>query len=153
MYTKQEAAVMRQEFWTNMGRYLSPILSSEGEKINWINYKTGEKNVAFHMQADNHSASIAIELSHKDPVIRDLYYEQLLQFKKILEQEMGEEWNWVRETTDETGRRISRIFCEISSVNIYSREHWPQLISFFKPRLLALDAFWNQVKYGFESLR
>jgi hypothetical protein len=152
MYGKYEAAAIRQEFWTNMGRYMSPILSSDGGKVNWINYKTGEKNIAFRMQADNHSAQIFIELSHKDTGIRELYFEQFLQFRKLMEEELGEKWTWIKEATDETGRKTSRITRKISPVNIYNKDDWASLITFFKPRLIALDAFWNQVKYGFESL-
>ena len=152
MYAKSEAAAIRQEFWTNLGRYMSPVFSSEGEKVNWINYKTGEKNIAFRMQADNHSAIIAIEISHKDPVIREVYYEQFLQFRKFMEEASGEEWTWMKEITDETGKKFSRISREISRVNIYNKDDWPSLITFFKHRLIVLDAFWNQVKYSFESL-
>ena len=92
MYSKQEASQLRQEFWTAFGQYLLPLLSSEGEKVNWINYKTGEKGIHFRMEADNKKASIAIELSHKDEDIRHLYFEQFLQLKAILSQALEEEW-------------------------------------------------------------
>ncbi|RYZ23162.1 MAG: DUF4268 domain-containing protein, partial [Chitinophagaceae bacterium] len=36
---------------------------------------------------------------------------------------------------------------------IFRREDWPELISFFKPRIVALDAFWSEAKYFFEALR
>ncbi|MGN6618356.1 MAG: DUF4268 domain-containing protein, partial [Ilyomonas sp.] len=53
MYSKQEASQLRQEFWTVFGQYMLPVLSSEGMKISWTNYKTGEKNIYFRMNADN----------------------------------------------------------------------------------------------------
>jgi hypothetical protein len=152
MYSKQEASKIRQDFWTSFGHYMSPLLSSEGEKINWINYKTGEKNILFRMQADHRSANIAIVITHNHPGIRELYYAQLLELRKLLELEMAEPWTWAGETTDETGKTISRVYTELSPVNIFNRQDWPALISFFKPRLIALDAFWNQVKYAFDSL-
>lgn len=153
MYSKQEASQLRQEFWTAFGQYLLPLLSSEGEKVNWINYKTGEKGIHFRMEADNKKASIAIELSHKDEDIRHLYFEQFLQLKAILSQALEEEWIWARETTDAYGKPVSRIYKELTGVNIFNKQDWPAIISFLKPRIIALDDFWNTVKYGFEALR
>lgn len=152
MYSRQEASKLRQEFWTSFGQYMSPVLSSEGEKIHWMNYKTGEKHIAFRLHADSQSAALSVALTHKDPVIRELYYDQFLQFRKLMEEVLGEPWTWARETIDDTGKTISSISTELKPVNIFTRQDWPLLISFFKSRLIALDTFWNQVKYGFEAL-
>lgn len=153
MYSKKEASEVRQQFWTAFGQYMQPVLNAEGEKANWINYKTGEKDIYFRMQADAKTAWIAIEITHKDLGMQQLYYEQFLQFRTLLETESGEEWNWVLQVEDEYNKIISRIYTEIEDVNIFRREDWPKLISFFKPRIIVLDAFWSNVKYGFEALR
>jgi len=153
MYSKQEASQLRQEFWTVFGQYMSPIHSAEGEKVNWVNYKTAEKNIVFRMRADNKIASIGIELTHNDKDIQQLYFEQLLQFKNLFSDTVDEQWNWQLHTFDEQGRIISRIYIEKSGVSIYQKKDWPELISFFKPRIIALDTFWSSVKYVFENLR
>ena len=153
MYSKQEASQLRQEFWTAFGQYMSPVLSSEGEKANWINYKTGEKDIYFRMNADNKKASIGIELTHKDEGIQALYFEQFLQLKNLLHNALEEDWNWLLHTRDEHGKPISRIYTEINGVSIFKKEDWPQLISFFKPRIIALDEFWSTVKHAFEAMR
>ena len=153
MYSKQEASQLRQEFWTVFGQYMSPILSAEGEKVNWVNYKTAEKNIVFRMRADNKIASIGIEVTHNDKDIQQLYFEQLLQFKNLFSDTVNEQWNWQLHTFDEQGRIISRIYIEKSGVSIYQKKDWPELISFFKPRIIALDTFWSSVKYVFENLR
>ncbi|HET7898793.1 MAG TPA: DUF4268 domain-containing protein [Flavisolibacter sp.] len=153
MYSKQEAAQLKQEFWTAFGQYLSPILSADGEKVNWVNYKTGEKDIHFRMQVDNLKAAIGIELTHRDAGIQQLYYEQIGELRKFLEEATGEEWQWRLHTTDDHGRTVSKIFTEKDGVSVFKKEDWPQLISFFKQRMLALDAFWSNVKYSFESLR
>ena len=153
MYSKQEASQLRQEFWTTFGQYMRPVLSAEGEKVNWINYKTGEKNISFRIHAENKNAVIAIELTHKDKEIQQLYFEQFLQFKNLFEEVMNEEWEWRLHAYDEHGKFISKIFKEKTDVSIFQKQDWPELISFFKPRIIALDEFWSSVKYGFESLR
>jgi hypothetical protein len=153
MYSRQEASKLRQEFWTTLGQYLSPILSSEGEKVNWISYKTGEKNIAFRMHADNKQAIIAIELNHKDADIQQIYFEQFLQFKSLFDDAIREEWIWKLHEHDENGKLVSRIYIEQNGVSVFRKEDWPQLISFFKPRIIALDEFWSSIKYAFEALR
>lgn len=153
MYSKQEASQLRQEFWTSFGQYLTPVLSAEGEKINWINYKTGEKGISFRMQAGNKKAIISIDITQGDEGIRQLYFEQFLQLKNIFANSVKEEWVWLPNMQDENNRTISRIYKELSQVSIYNKSDWPAIISFFKPRIIALDEFWNTVKYSFEALR
>jgi len=153
MYSRHEASQLRQEFWTTFGQYMSPILSAEGEKVNWINYKTGEKNIAFRMHADNKKGIIAIELTHKDADIQQIYFEQFLQFKNLFDDTVKEKWSWQLYAHDEHGKMISRIYREQDGLSIFQKQDWPGLISFFKPRIIALDEFWSSIKYAFESLR
>ena len=153
MYSKQEASKLRHEFWTTFGQYMSPILSAEEEKINWINYKTGERNISFRMHADNKNAIIAIELNHKDKDIQQIYFGQFIQFKNLFEATLQEDWTWQLHTQDEHGNMISRIYTEKKGLSIFQKQDWPELISFFKPRMIALDEFWSQIKFAFESLR
>ncbi|CAN5320268.1 hypothetical protein BH09BAC5_BH09BAC5_27560 [soil metagenome] len=153
MYSKQEAAKLKQQFWTAFGQYMSPILSAEGEHIHWMNYKTREKDIFFRMNADNKTASIAIEITHKDEALQALYFEQFQQVENIFQSILNENWIWLLHTTDNNDKTISRIYTSIENINIFNREDWPQLISFFKPGIIALDEFWSNVKYGFEALR
>ena len=153
MYTREEASRTRQEFWTTFGKYLNPILSSEGVRINWINYHTRVKDVYFRMHAGNKAASISISIEHTDASIRELYFEQFLELKTLLHDQLEEEWDWKSATTDESGRPVARIEKELSNVSVFNKDNWPELISFFKPRIIALDAFWENARYSFEALR
>ena len=153
MYTKDEASQLKQAFWTTFGQYISPQLSAEGLRINWVNYKTGIKHVYFHMEAGKRSASIAIELTHPDAGIRELFFEQFLELKNVLHAELNEEWEWELHSTDENDKTISRIYKQLNDVSIFNKNDWPALISFFKPRIIALDEFWSNAKYAFDVLR
>lgn len=149
MFSKQEAAQLRKEFWTVFGHYMSPIHSSEGEKINWINYKTGIKGLQFKMEATQNIASVSIVLNQPDKMQQQFIFEQLMQSKTILHKSLHEEWTWLLHTHDEHTKIISKIYTERKGVSVVKKEDWPELISFFKPRMVALDEFWNKVKYGF----
>jgi hypothetical protein len=132
MYTKQEISKQKQAFWTAFGRYMKPVLSAEGEAISWLNYKTGNKQVSFKMEVDTREAEISIVLH--DPA----YYGRFVQLKGVLFAELGEEdWTWAPR---------SHIAKRLTGVNIFKNEDWPAIISFLKPRIIALDSFWSLVK-------
>jgi len=153
MYSKHEATQIKQAFWTAFGQYMAPVLSAEQMKINWLNYKTGEKDIYFRMDADNKTASISIELTHKDAGLQQLYFQQFVELKNLLQQNLHEEWIWQLHGHNEEGKTIAHIYTAMQNVSIFKKEDWPLLISFFKPRIIALDAFWSTAKYAFESLR
>ena len=146
MYTKQEASLIRKEFWTSFGLYMKPLPSVSGEKVNWLNYKTGVKDLYFRMDANKDQASIAIELQHTDPNTRLDYFQRLIPLKDLLNRQLGETWVWEPHTVNEEGRPISRIGTTRSSVNIFQKSDWPAIISFLKPRIIALDEFWDSAK-------
>ncbi|QKG57641.1 DUF4268 domain-containing protein [Hymenobacter sp. BRD128] len=153
MYSKAEASQLRQAFWTAFGQYMAPVLSAEGLATNWINYKTGVKGIAFKLHADNRRARISIELTPPDAGVRELFFEQFLALKTLLHETLGEEWSWEADAVNEHHQPLSRIYKELAPANLFNRDDWPALISFFKPRLIALDAFWSGAQYAFEELR
>ncbi len=150
MYSKQEASLIRKEFWTSFGQYMRPITNADGEAINWINYKTGVKDIFFRMDADSSFASVGIELHSSDATLREEHFYQFTQLKKILEEETGEEWKWEPDVTDEYGKTFGRISKKLPDVSIFKKSDWPAIISFLKPRIIALDRFWGSVREGFQ---
>ncbi len=66
--------------------------SADGDKVNWINYKTGIKHLYFKMDADNKVATVAIQWSQPDAGLRALMAEQFFQFKALLQDLLEEEW-------------------------------------------------------------
>ncbi|HEY5826491.1 MAG TPA: DUF4268 domain-containing protein [Cyclobacteriaceae bacterium] len=153
MFKREEASRLREEFWTTFGKYMSPIPSAEGVKINWINYRTGIKDVYFRMDISQKSAEISITMEHHDRGMQELYFNQFREFKTLLHATLEEEWEWKLHVTVADGKVISRIYKEITGVSVFNKDHWPDLISFFKPRLISLDSFWENAKYSFEGLK
>lgn len=153
MFKREAASRIRQEFWTTFGKYMRPIPSAEGLKINWVNYHTGLKDVYFRMHAGPKAATISISVEHNDADIRDLYFEQFMEFKDLLHATLDEIWQWQRRASQEEDREISRIYSTLPGVSIFNRDDWPALISFFKPRIIALDVFWSDARYTFEALK
>lgn len=150
MYTRQQASALRQSFWTAFGKYMSPVPGAEGDKINWINYKTGIRHIYFRMEATSKQAKISIEITHPEPYTRAQVYEQFLGLQGLLHEELGENWSWQSAAFDEHEKEVAIISCEINGVNVFVQEQWPEIISFLKPRIIALDRFWSVVKPMFD---
>jgi hypothetical protein len=153
MYSREEASQIRKAFWTAFGQYMRPIPSADGLKVNWVNYKTGFKGLSFSLNVDKKNAYLGIVLNQKDPDLRSLFYEQLLELKSVLHAQLGEEWIWEETATNAQHQEISQVYTLLPTVSIFRQEDWPSIIAFFKPRLIALDEFWSMGKYHFEPLR
>ena len=98
----------------------------------------------------NIAAAIYIAIQHPDPEIQELYFEQFLELKDLLHTALGEEWQWQLRAPVEDGKMITRIYKEVPGVSVFNRDDWPDLISFFKQRIIALDKFWEKAKYSFD---
>lgn len=153
MYNREQASKLKQEFWTTFGQYLAPQLGADGQKVNWINYKTGHRNFFFRMDADNKEAFIGIVILQKNADLRMLFYEQLEELRGALHGMLEEEWLWETDRFDSSGRPYCSVYTILEGVSVYKREDWPVLIRFFKPRLIALDEFWSMAQYHFLPLK
>ncbi len=150
MAVNKTASQISGEFWTVFGKYMAPVLSAEGEKINWINYKTGVKNLRFNMQVYNNSVLIAIEIDHADILVQQQQFEQLSNFKKQFQFICGSQWQWEEVVVKAENRNCHRVKNTLENVSILNQSQWPEIISFFKTNLILLDEFWSNFKFAFE---
>jgi hypothetical protein len=132
---------------------MQPVLSAEGLPVGWLNYKTGVSGIQLKMDAGQNNAAITILLTHNDPAVQQLHYDQFVQLRRLLYDTLGEDdWTWLPGIKEAPGKPISSISKTLTGVNIHNQSDWPAIISFLKPRLIAFDEFWSMTKYSFESL-
>ncbi len=153
MFSKEEASKLKEQFWITFGKYMKPVPSAEGLFINWVNYKTGVKHIYFRMDAEQKYASIAIEIAHPDAGVRALLFEQFEAFRLILESALPESWDWQPVAINNFGKEVARIEIVVPNLSVYNQQQWPAIIAFLKPRIIALDEFWVDVKPVFENLK
>lgn len=103
------------------------------------------------MKAEQEFASIGIEIGHKDEELQELYFMQFMELKNLLKNSLGEEWVWKLHSTNEVGQPVSKIEKILTGVNVMEESDWPEIIAFLKPRIIALDEFWDNAKPGFED--
>ncbi|AZQ64251.1 DUF4268 domain-containing protein [Flammeovirga pectinis] len=152
MFSKEEASRFRSEFWTKFGKMMAPYKSQNGTKVNWTNYKTGIKNIYFKMDVDSKKASIGIYLTHKDPEIQEIYFQQFIDMKDYIHSILGEEWIWELNTKNEIGQVVTKIYFEQKGLNMYKENDWADIYQFLQPRILKLDEFWDDTKDVFKNL-
>ena len=129
---------------------MQPLPGEAGKPVNWLNYITGIRHLYFRMDADNNQAIIAIEMRHDDLLLQQYYFEKFRELEKMFKQMMNETWQWELHIIDEDGKRVTRISAVLKGVNVFNTADWPLIISFLKPRMIALDTFWALVKDRFE---
>ena len=123
-----------------------------GNKTRWVNYRTGIRHMYFRLKADNKTATVSIELQHKDEEIRQLYWEQLCELKTLLTNTLPDEFVWDENQYNDAGMKISAVYCQIEHVNIYDKNTWKEIFEFFERNILALDEFWHEFKPIFKQL-
>jgi len=138
MYNKQ----LKDEFWLTLGRYMSLTPSATGEKVNWINYKTGVRFIQFKIDADNNEVSVAIQLSNPDLKKQERLIKQINEDLAILSNYTDPCWQTQSYVTSQDGRIISSVFQQLTGVNVYLKSDWPDMITFIKKLLMGLDRFW-----------
>lgn len=153
MYSKEESHQIRTKFWTSFGQYMKLQKSSEGQTTNWVNYKTGIKDLYFRTEVGNKSARIAVEIASKDEGMRDLLYEQFEEFRPLFESYFEQEWEWVKGKYEDSGKTIHSISLQLDGVSLFRESDWPAIISFLKTNLVKWDEFWNDTKDSFEIFK
>ena len=149
MYTREEASLIKKEFFTALGMYMRPVTSAGGDKVNWLNYRTGIKHVYLRIELENRTCTTGMLINHPDTTERLEFFLKLQSFAVMLPAVEDPGWIWTEDVSDDDSRMISRIYSRLEGYSVYNRDHWPQLISFIKPRLVALDIFWTDIKDQF----
>ncbi|MHA4847605.1 DUF4268 domain-containing protein [Flavitalea antarctica] len=138
---------IKDEFWVTFGKYMALHHSVTGEKVNWINYKTGVKQVRFRLEADEKSAGIYIEFSNADLDLQIKLFNQLVNVDMpLLTQYTDAGWQSELHRQMADGRIVSRVLQEHYGVNVYFKSDWPAIISFLKSKLTGIDRFWAEQK-------
>lgn len=135
MFSKEEAALLRKEFWTSFGKSFPR---------KWLLYNTKIKGVALKFVADKKEAMVCLDLEHSDELMNLLYYDQLLSLKSLLEAELPEViFDDAYEL--ENGKIIHRIYIPFEEkFNIHNKNTWRACYEFFVEKMAILEAFFYE---------
>ena len=152
MYGKEEAYELRKLFWTSFGKFMKRHKSADFSKVNWMNYKTGAKDLYFRLEADKRTAKICVDLQMEDAGIREIYYAQFKEVQGVFHDLTGIEWDWNENFTNEYNVTLSRLSISIDKVNMYNKDNWQTIFEFYEKYLIGMDEFWVEFKDLFKQL-
>jgi hypothetical protein len=146
MLNKYERKQINEHFWTAFQKQMKPFKSSNGRRINWINYPSDIPHIFVRMEADKVGARLCYDIQFKDLGVRSIVWEQLLELKVVLEAHMQHPTNWQQNKVLSDGRIIDRISWELEHVNYLLSEDHPRILTFLQDRLLEFDRFYQEFK-------
>lgn len=135
MFSKEESAQLRKEFWTSFGKSFPR---------KWLLYNTKIKGFAFKFQADRKKASVCLDFEHPEEIANELLYDQLLSLKKLLETELPEV---IFDTTFEldNGKIIKRIYVPFDKkFSIHNKNTWRDCYEFFIETMDKFEFFFYE---------
>jgi hypothetical protein len=152
MFSKEESRQQNYSFWNGFSEYMSKTRSSNGRKINWLNYPTDVKSIYIRLDVDSKGARLSIDIQHKDDDIRAIIWEQMTELKMVLEDITSSSPIWEENFNYLNKQYISRIIWEDKTLNFYKLEHREMIYMYLKNRLIKFDLFYQEYKEILMSL-
>jgi len=153
MYTKDEKKEFKVTFWNELNEKLSEAGKAKGRNLEWMSYPTQIKRLFFRMEADETSARMCIDSQFVTKGIREIYYLQFQDFENKLNETFTSKVIYNSDYEHWNGKVISRVYCELTDVNINNKEDWPKIHDFLMTNFLNLDAFWEEFNEVFLALK
>ena len=146
MFSKEESRQLNLAFWNGFQDYISKNRSSNGRKINWLNYPSDIRSIFIRLEVDSKGARLCVDIQPKDNEIRALLFEQMSELKVVLEDITIEKPTWIENHYYLNKQYISRIVWENNLLNFYKSEHRDLIYTFLAERLLKFDLFYQEYK-------
>ena len=135
MFSKEEAAKLRKEFWTSFGKSFPR---------KWLLYNTKIKGFAFKFVADRKKAMVCLDFEHPEDIANELLFDQLISLKTLLEAEIPEVI--FDETYElESGKIIRRIYVPFEGkFSIHNKNTWRDCYEFYVDKMSKFELFFYE---------
>ena len=136
MFSKEESARIRKEFWTSFGKSFPK---------KWLLYNTKIKDFSFKFTANTKIALVSLDIESKDDFLNDWYYDKLLSLKTILTNEYLPNIIYDSDYQLENGKLIHRIYTQSpKKFNIHNKNTWQGAFEFFVEKMTAFELFFYE---------
>jgi hypothetical protein len=135
MFSKEEAAQLRKEFWTSFGKSFPR---------KWLLYNTGIKDFNFKFVANKKQALVCLDIESIYKTKNELLFDQVLELKDILTNDYLPDVIFDELYPLETGKIIHRIYVEYKGeFNIYNKNTWQNVFYFYKEAMHQFEEFYE----------
>ena len=132
MFSKEESAKLRKEFWTSFGKSFPK---------KWLLYNTKIKGFSFKFVADRKKAMVCLDIENPEELINLLYFDKMVSLKSLLENELPRIiFNDDYEL--ESGKKIHRIYVPFDGkFSVYNKNTWRDCFEFYMETMPKFETF------------
>jgi len=135
MFSKEESAQLRKEFWVSYGKSFPR---------KWLLYDTKIKGFSFKFVADTKKALVCLDIESNDQLKNELLYEQILDVKDLLLEDYLPNAIFDNEYILENGKKIHRIYVtHKSKFSIHNKNTWQEAFVFFNKEMDKFEEFFE----------
>ena len=137
MFSKEEAKIIRKEFWTAFGK-----MSKARKKRQWLLYNTKTKDVSLKFFADRNKCGVAIDIELKNNIKRHLFFDSFTSLQNVFDDKFTDGLIWEKDFLLDNEKLISRIHYDLENVNIYKKEDWTKMFKFIFENMKKLESLY-----------
>ena len=139
MFSKEESASLRNEFWTCFG-------ISFPRK--WILYNTKIKGLSFKFVANRKNAMICLDIEHSDEMVNKILFDKISSLKTILKEDYVSEVIFDDSYTLDNNKNIRRIYINHKEkFSIYNKNTWSSCYNFYVEVMPKFELFFHFLTY------
>ena len=138
MFSKEESASLRNEFWTCFGKSFPR---------KWILYNTKIKGLSFKFVANRKNAMICLDIENPDKMANKILFEKILSLQTILKEEYLSEVIFDDSYRLENEKIIHRIYINHKDkFSIYNKNTWSSCYNFYVEVMPKFELFFLEYK-------
>ena len=143
MYSKEEAALLRKEFWIAFDVYSRKYL---GPNQKWITYDTGIKDFVLKFDVNRDYARVLLAIENKNEDKRFDVFVKLKEYEMLYSDILGENWIWDEQLIVGNVKEVCALYTQLDNVNIYKKENWSAIFEFMANNMFKLEKSFVEVK-------
>jgi len=151
MYSKDEAKLLRKEFWIVFARRCAIVQELRHKKKKWVLYDTGLSGIDLKLEVSRTEAMVMIEINSRQESRRLELFETLQKYQKFLEEGFAEPLEWDICFVRESGQEVCRIYTSLPNVDFHRQNQWPDIFNFMIDNMLLLENNLMEIKDVLEA--
>lgn len=146
MYSKDEVRDLKKRFWDGLSAYAETYPELQDRRHKFMLHNTRLKGVAMMFDATRDGAYVILEISHRNEDQQQKLYNHFCEYRDLLEAEFDTSLVWDTNYVRDCGKRVIRIYCSKSGIDIHRQEQWEEFYSFMVANMIRLENGFRQVK-------
>lgn len=151
MYSKEEAKLLRKEFWVVFAQRCEIVPELRYKKKKWILYDTGLSGIDLKFDVSRSEALVMLEINNRHESRRLEIFETLQNYRLLLEEGFVEPLTWDFCFTRESGQEVCRIYKSLPNVDFHRRNQWPDIFNFLIDNMLILENNFLEIRDALEA--